>query len=374
MSRDGLHRALADIRLPRALHAGAWWLWALGLAAAASRTTNPLLLALLIAVAAYVVAARRGDEPWSRSFAVFLKLGLLIIAVRMTIQVLFTSAYGGGTVVVRLPELTLPEWAAGVKLGGPITAETLTLAFYDGLRLAAILACIGAANALADARRLLRSVPGALYEAGVALVVAMTFAPRLIEDAGRVRRAHRLRGRHARGIRAIGRVAMPVLQGSLERSLDLAAAMDSRGFGRAAAVHPRCRRSSGPLVLAGLVGVCVGLYGLLDGSTATAVAPAGLGIGLASAVTGLVLGGRGAQRTRYRPDPWRTPEWLVAGSGVVVAAAFVVAGALGQAGMNLMVVPLIMPDLPLLATVGALAALAPAWLAPPHRVRQEVPS
>jgi len=38
-------------RLPRALHPGAWWLWALGLAAAASRTTNPLLLALVVAVA-----------------------------------------------------------------------------------------------------------------------------------------------------------------------------------------------------------------------------------------------------------------------------------------------------------------------------------
>ena len=30
---------------PRWLHPGAWWLWALGLATAASRTTNPLLLA-----------------------------------------------------------------------------------------------------------------------------------------------------------------------------------------------------------------------------------------------------------------------------------------------------------------------------------------
>ena len=35
-------------RLPRALHPGAWWLWAVGLAAAASRTTNPLLLALVV--------------------------------------------------------------------------------------------------------------------------------------------------------------------------------------------------------------------------------------------------------------------------------------------------------------------------------------
>ena len=45
------------------LHPGAWWLWALGLGTAASRTTNPLLLALLIAASGYVVAARRTGTP-----------------------------------------------------------------------------------------------------------------------------------------------------------------------------------------------------------------------------------------------------------------------------------------------------------------------
>ena len=52
-------------RLPRLLHPGAWWLWAAGLAVAASRTTNPLLLLLIVAVAGYVVAARRSPSPWS---------------------------------------------------------------------------------------------------------------------------------------------------------------------------------------------------------------------------------------------------------------------------------------------------------------------
>lgn len=362
----------ADIRVPRALHAGAWWLWALGLAAAASRTTNPLLLALLIAVAAHVVAARRGNEPWSRSFSVFLALGLVIIVIRLVIQVLFTAPPGGGTVLFRLPEVGLPDWAAGLKIGGPVTGEALAFAFYDGLRLATILACVGAANALADARRLLRSLPGALYEAGVALVVAMTFAPRLIEDATRIRRAHRLRGRRVRGVRSIGRVGMPVLEGSLERSLNLAAAMDSRGFGRAAAISSRYRRSSGPLVLGGLIGVCIGLYGLLDDAASPAVAPSALSAGLALALGGLVLGGRGSQRTRYRPDPWRAPEWLVAGSGLATAATFIVVGAQGDSGLNLMVLPLVVPGLPLPAVAGALAGLLPAWAAPPPVGQQEV--
>ena len=66
----------------RFLHPGAWWVWALGLAAAASRTTNPLLLLLIIAVAALVVEARRPDAPWGRSFSFFLKLGIIVVIVR----------------------------------------------------------------------------------------------------------------------------------------------------------------------------------------------------------------------------------------------------------------------------------------------------
>ena len=56
------------MRLPRPLHPGAWWLWALGLATAASRRRNPRLLALVVAVAGYVVAARRTRAPWARAF------------------------------------------------------------------------------------------------------------------------------------------------------------------------------------------------------------------------------------------------------------------------------------------------------------------
>jgi energy-coupling factor transport system permease protein len=365
--------------MPRHLHAGAWWLWALGLAAAASRTTNPLLLLLIVAVAGLVVAARRTPAPWARSYGAFLKLGLLVIAIRMLFQAIFGASVGGNTVLVTLPELPLPAWAAGIRVGGPVTLEALVLALYDGLRLATILACVGAANALADPRRLLRSVPAALYEAGVAVVVAMSFAPRLVEDAARVRSAHRLRGRPARGLRSLTRVAMPVLEGSLERSVDLAAAMDSRGFGRRTEQTPGRRRAGGLLVTGGLLGVCVGVYGLLDGGSPARVGPALLAAGLLVAAAGFALGGRGSTRTRYRPDPWALPEWLVAASGLVAAATFTVAAARGMPGMNFLVVPLVEPTLPLLPLAGALVATLPAVVAPPPpgratRRSQEVPA
>lgn len=351
-------------RLPRLLHSGAWWLWALGLATAASRTTNPVLLVLLVAVAGYVVAARRGSAPWGRSFGAFLTLGLVVIAIRVVFQVFFGATVGGSTVLFRLPSVGLPEWAAGVRIGGAVTLEAVVLAVYDGLRLAAILACIGAANSLADPRRLLKSVPGALYETGVAVVVALSFAPRLVEDASRVRAAHRLRGQDARGVRGLSRVGMPVLEGSLERALDLAAAMDSRGFGRRGAVTASGRRTAGVLVAAGLLGVCVGVYGLLDASTPGWLGPGLAVVGLATAAGGFVMAGRASIRTRYRPDPWACPEWAVTLCGVTVAATFVVAAARGVPGMNLLVVPLVPPTLPLLPVLGLAVALLPAVLAP----------
>lgn len=214
-----------------ALHAGAWWLWALGLAVAASRTTNPLLLGLLVGVAGYVVAARRTDAPWARSYGAFVKLGLFVVFLRVVFSLLLGSPIPGTHELFTLPEVPLPDWAQGVRIGGRVTAEQLVFAVYDGLKLATLLICVGAANALANPARLLKSLPGALYEAGVAVVVAMTFAPNMVADVVRLRTARRLRGRPTGGVRAVLQIGLPVLEGALERSIAVAASMDARGTG-----------------------------------------------------------------------------------------------------------------------------------------------
>ena len=117
-----------------------------------------------------------------------------------------------------------------------VTLEGLLGAVYDGLQLATMLACVGAANALANPKRLLRAVPGALYEVGVAVVVALTFAPQLVEGVSRVRAARRLRGR-ARHAGCAGCAASRCRCSRARSSarVELAAAMDSRGYGRGAA-------------------------------------------------------------------------------------------------------------------------------------------
>lgn len=364
-----------DRLVPRNLHPGAWWLWAIGLAAVASRTRNPLLLLLVLAVAGFVVSARRSDAPWARAFTVFLRIGLVVIVIRTIAQIILGNPIPG-QVLFTLPELPLPDWAAGVTFGGQVTAPTVASALTDGLRLATVLACIGAANALANPKRLLAAMPAALYEIGVALVVALSFAPSLVTSVQRIRAARRLRGRPDRGIRGMITVAMPVLEDALERSLALAAAMDSRGYGRRAEVARTTRRTTSLLLLGGLLGMSLGVYGLLD-----ATGPAWLGIpvlllGAAMAVVGLALAGRRTVRSRYRPDPWSVPEWLTTAAGAAAVAGTVVTGLRDAAALTPDLLPLVGLPLPVTATLGILLATTPAWVAPrpPRTTPTEPPS
>ena len=356
-------RPQSRLTYPRSLHPGAWWLWAIGLAAAASRTQNPVPLLLILVVAGLVVAARRSMAPWARSYGAFLKLALVIILIRIVFQAVLSTGSQGPTVLFTLPEAPMPE-GSGLKLGGQVTLEAVLRAFYEGLQLAVILCCVGAANALGSARRLLRYVPGALYEIGVACVIALTFAPQLVTDAQRVREAHRLRGRRTRGLRSLKRLAMPVLEGALDHSVDLAAAMDSRGYGRTTDDSRVSRRVTTGLVFSGLLGVCIGVYGLLDGTTSAWLGLPMLLLGSALAAAGIAVGGRRTGRTRYRPDPWALPEWLVAGSGVVAAVAMFVNVAVAPEELYLASVGMV-PPVPMIAVVGILVAMLPAVVAPP---------
>jgi energy-coupling factor transport system permease protein len=351
----------AGRQVPRSLHPGAWWLWAIGLATAASRTTNPFLLLLVLAVAGFVVVSRRSDAPWARAYGFYLRMGMVVIAIRVVFACLF-GVPQPGTVLLPLPEVGLPDWAAGVRLGGDVTGPMLVAAVYAGLQLATMLACVGAANALANPKRLLQSLPGALYEIGVAVVVALSFSPQLVEAVTRVRAARRLRGRPDRGLRGLRGVAMPVLESALERSVELAAAMDSRGFGRAAG-SSRTRQVTGALTSGGLLGVGIGFYGLLDADTPPLLGLPLLVLGVALAASGLAVGGRRATRSRYRPDPWSSPEWLTALSGAVAAlTVLVVAG--GALADALTPAATGLPSLPLVAAGGVLLAILPAWFTP----------
>lgn len=357
-------------RVPRNLHPVAWWLWAAGLVAAAGRTTNPLLLLAIIAVAGFVVSARRGDAPWARAFHYYLIFGAVIVAMRIGSRIIFGGGdVLGGHVLFRLPTLPLPGWAAGVRLGGAVTLEAVLAAAYDGLRLATLIICIGAANALANPKRALRVLPGALYELGVAVVISITVAPQLVTSIQRVRRARKLRGGAQRGFRALRSIALPVLQDALDRSLMLAAAMDSRGYGRRAAVPDAERRTTSVLLIGGLLALCLGSYGMFSGATSSPAILVSMIAGVMLCIAGLTVGSRRVRHTDYRPDPWGLPESLVAGAGMTTAVVFGVVGHFDVATLNPSTNPLVWPGFPPLPVVGILVAASAAFTAPPSPVR-----
>jgi energy-coupling factor transport system permease protein len=153
--------------------------------------------------------------------------------------------------------------------------------------------------------------------------------------------------------------------------------MDSRGYGRTGAASRTGRRVTSGLMLAGLGGLCLGAYGLLDSSAPRALGfPTTLG-GAALCVGGLVVGGRRVRRTRYRPDPWRLPEWLVACSGALVAAVIVSGAGFDPAALTPAFSPLRWPAVPLVPVLAIMVAALGGLAAPPpvrRRVHQAPPA
>lgn len=340
----------------------AWWWWAVGLAVYASCTTNPVLLLLLITVASITVVTCRSDQPFVASFRLYLWLALLVVVIRIVFRLVLGDDTPGHTILA-LPRVPLPRWAAGISLLGDFTREELVAAVDEGLRLAAILVAVGSANALANPKRLMKSLPPALYEIGTAMVVAITVIPQLADSARRIRAAQALRGGPGGRFRGVRRHLVPILEDAFERSLSLAAGMDARGYGRAGSATPAQRRRTGALMIAGLLGVCVGVYAFLDQTAPRLLAGPMLALGAALAVVGFVLAGRRVRRTRYRADRWAGPEILVAVSGVVVGAGGWAVRhwdfATAQPAVDGW------PAVSIAAVLAVIAGLVPVWAAPP---------
>ncbi|MDQ7992242.1 MAG: CbiQ family ECF transporter T component [Propionicimonas sp.] len=344
------------------MHPWAWWAWAIGLAIAASATTNPLLLALLAVALVSVVLLRRGHAPWASSLSAYLWLAGFVLVMRLGFQIVMGISFGT-VVLFTLPELPLPDWAAGIRLGGPVMAEALLFALYDALRLVVMLLCVAAANSLANPRRALRSVPAALYEASVAVVIALSVAPQLIESGRRVRRARRLRGGRTRGRQVLGSLVIPVLGDAVDRSLALATGMEARGFARTRGLRVR---GTLPVMLGSAMATLVGVFGLL-GTAWPWPSLAVLVAGVAGMVWGLRRAGARLRITHYRPDRWDWRASCVAASGLLAAVLATWLRWLDPVAFAPGVDPLAWPPLtwPMLLLVGL--ALLPLPLTAPAR-------
>jgi energy-coupling factor transport system permease protein len=117
-----------------------------------------------------------------------------------------------------------------------VTSTELSGALFNACRLAAVSLAFSAYALWLDHDRLVQAA-GFARRSVLAVALATRLVPALERDAAGLVEALRGRGVDPGGLRGRARLVSPLLAGSLERSLNLAEAMEARGFGRRGATQ-----------------------------------------------------------------------------------------------------------------------------------------
>jgi energy-coupling factor transport system permease protein len=168
-----------------------------------------LIAALLLVVALRAPAQRR----WPYLIGT-LTTALLFVAITPFVEVIGTHVLWSGPTIPVLGTLD-------------VSTEELRNGLFQGLRLAAVGLAFAVYALLLDHDRLLASA-GWARRSTVAVALATRLVPLLERDARDLRVALRGRGVELGPMRQLS----PLLAGSLERGLNLAEAMEARGYGR----------------------------------------------------------------------------------------------------------------------------------------------
>jgi energy-coupling factor transport system permease protein len=221
-------------------------------------------LALLLALAAAALLTDHWQVP------VVITAVLLALCLRAPVSRRWPYLLGclttAGAVLLITPLLVVE--GSEVIWSGPVvpvlgqldvTTEELAGAAVQAVRLAAVTLAFAVYALLLDHDSLLRS---ARFARRSALVVALAtrLVPTLERDVHGLVEALRGRGVEVEGVRGRAGLLSPIVSGSLERALNLAEAMEARGYGRAGATRalsPRWR-SLDRLALAGALVLVVG--------------------------------------------------------------------------------------------------------------------
>jgi energy-coupling factor transport system permease protein len=287
-------------------HIGAWLLWLAAAALPALTTRNPAYLLLLLLAMAIVQMALPRTTPQSTGWSFFLKAGLFLWLFTIPLNAL--TVHHGETVLFSLPR-DMP--LIGRIVGGPITLEAISFGFLTGLGLLAVLLVFVTFNRAIDPYQLMRAVPAVFFQTGVVTSIALSFVPQATVALREIREAQAIRGHRWRGLRDLVPLALPLLTTALERALQLAESMESRGFGMARVRNPTLRRWAQRMLLLGLLVMLGGL--ILRGFYVQGLLGSGiLFVGGASVVAALILQNQSVVRSRYRRRPWTIQDKLQA--------------------------------------------------------------
>ncbi|HJQ74914.1 MAG TPA: energy-coupling factor transporter transmembrane component T, partial [Gaiellaceae bacterium] len=209
----------------------------------------PLLGAMRPAAAAAVLAALAAAALLAHRTASVAAIAALLLIVCLRAPAgrrwfYLVGAIGSGLAVVLVTPFvetigSHPLWTGPtVPVLGQldVTSEELRNGLFQGLRLTAVALAFSAYALLLDHDRLVQSARVARRSV-LAVALATRLVPTLERDAAGLVEAMRGRGVEVTGMRGRARLLSPLLAGSLERALNLAEAMEARGYGRPGATR-----------------------------------------------------------------------------------------------------------------------------------------
>lgn len=223
-------------------------IWVLAALTVALVDTDPVARAVVLAGAWSLLARRRVPGRRLRPLAV----GLGILAL-FTVALNGTLSHTGATVLG-----VLPSWLPLV--GGAVTAESFAYGGSIALGLLAAISATAALSIVVEPTDLVDALPGPLHHAGAAVGAALNLVPATAASFVAVRDAQRLRGWRPHGPRAMVDLAVPVLLGAIDRSVQLAESMEARAFGAGHRTRMDGGGRSRPLLAiaaAGVAGVAI---------------------------------------------------------------------------------------------------------------------
>jgi energy-coupling factor transport system permease protein len=313
-----------------------WLAWLIAALIVAGLTTNPLYLLLALLAATLVALACHRDLSTNlglaRAYRLFFLAGFVLWVGYIVFSVVTVGGARGRTVIAELPTLTLPALLGGITLGGPIAAEDLVWGAVRGLRIWTLLAIFGAFNALVNHYRLLRLAPRSFFHAGLAITIAIAFVPQTLRAIATIVESQRVRGHRFRGPRSYLPLVAPLLANSLEQSIQLAEALDARGYGRTRPEDRHVGRRQ-MVLLGGLLLVGMGVFGWLYYGSFTGSAVGGTSYRIVSAALMLVGAtmlrlvlrslGRLVTRTTYRRERWRRRDTAALAASMACAVGWI---------------------------------------------------
>jgi energy-coupling factor transport system permease protein len=191
--------------------------------AAAALLAHRIVSVAAIAALLLVVCLRAPAERRRLYLVGALVSGLAVVVVTPFVETIGSHPLWTGPTVPVLGQLD-------------VTSEELRNGVFQGLRLTAVALAFAAYALLLDHDRLVQAA-GFARRSVLAIALATRLVPTLERDAAGLVESLRGRGVEVSGLRGRARLLSPLLAGSLERALNLAEAMEARGYGRPGATR-----------------------------------------------------------------------------------------------------------------------------------------